>query len=174
CARGGGPCEPRATETLLFSRLKQRIISLAAALWMRRLRYPWSRVRRVFERRHRDVALPVVHSIEDVREALSQITWTRDGLFHLYDSVSRPETTWAKKRDDCDGFAALASELLHRLDPRLSPVMVTVVLRPLRKSHTVCAFRPLDSNELRVFDNSRLVDETFPSLQAVVDYVARR
>jgi hypothetical protein len=158
----------------VLGRLKTRLITGVSVFWLRYARYRWSRLRRRIERHRHDVPLPAVSTIDDVRAALEQVRWVPDAAFHLYDAVSNPATTWAKKQDDCDGFAALAAELLTRIDVRHAPMLVTVVVLPLRRAHTVCAFRSLDSNEVRVFDNARLVEERFDSLDGVVGYVARR
>ena len=78
-----------------------------------------------------------------------------DGPLHLFDSISYPEVTWTKKKDDCDGFAILAAALLNQLNNEHSPALVTVMLRPIRLSHTVCAFKgPLEG--LWFFDNDAL------------------
>ena len=109
--------------------------------WLRGKRYKWSRFRRrFFERKYLDTTLPVVSSLEDIESCLGQVTWTKDGLLHLYDSISYPQVTWAKKKDDCDGFAILAAELLRRLDSKTNPVLITALGRPVKYSHTVCAF----------------------------------
>ncbi len=64
-----------------------------------------------------------------------------DGPLHLFDCINYPQVTWTKKKDDCDGFAILAAELLHRWN--LNPVLVTTMVRPVRASYTVCVFMPL-------------------------------
>ena len=94
------------------------IIDFFLKWWLRTGRYGWSRLRRsLFERRYLDTALPPVNSLKDIEAALRQVTWTMDGPLHLYDCISYPQTTWVNKKDDCDGFASLASELLHHWNP---------------------------------------------------------
>jgi len=77
-----------------------------------------------------------------------------DGPLHLFDCISYPQTVWSTKKDDCDGFAILAAELLRRWAPATNPVLVTAIVRPMQLSHTVCAFR-YDDN-LLFFDNRDL------------------
>ncbi len=123
--------------------------------WLRGTRYKWSRLRRrLFERRYLDVVLPDVNSTEDIEACLKKVTWSKDGVLHLYDCISYPQTVWARKKDDCDGFAVLAAELLHRWDPDTNPVLVTAIVRPIKLSHTICAFRY--GKNLFYFDNDTL------------------
>ena len=97
--------------------------------WLRKGRYKWSRLRRkLCEAKYRDKELPVARSLEDIKACLSHLTWSMDGPLHLYDSISYPQTVWAKKKDDCDGFAILAATLLQRWQPGYRPVLVTAVL----------------------------------------------
>jgi hypothetical protein len=143
-----------------------------AAWWLRDLRYPWSRLRRrIAEGRHLSSELPPANSLDEIQKCLSQITWTADGFFHLYDSISYPQTVSDSKRDDCDGFAVLAAELIRRLDSSLNPVLVTAAVRPLRRSHTVCAFK--DGNKLAYFDNSRLRRGNYRSYGDIVAHFTR-
>lgn len=140
--------------------------------WLRDLRYPWSRQRRrLFEGRYLNTELPKVSSLEDIKACLKQITWTGDGLFHLYDSISYPQTVWAKKQDDCDGFAILAAELLKRWNPATSPVLVTVIVRPAQSSHTVCVFK--EGQRLSFFDNDELRKGDFREYGDVVAWLTR-
>jgi hypothetical protein len=124
--------------------------------WLRSGRYGWSKLRRkIFERNHGKVALPAANSLSEIEACLKQIEWTMDGPLHLYDSISYPQTVWARKKDDCDGFAVLACELLKRLNSSFRPVLVTALVRPVKKSHTVCIFKHPDGT-LGFFDNSTL------------------
>lgn len=151
-----------------------RLFSVAATFWIRRLRYPWSRLRRaMFERGYLDEPLPEVDSVESIGAALRQVTWTADGPLHLYDAISYPQTTWRKKHDDCDGFATLAAALLRELNADTDPVLLTTVVLPLKKAHTVCAFRD-ESGTLRIFDNARLRPQSFDSYVEVARVVAQR
>ena len=152
----------------------KRLLSVAAVFWLRRLRYPWSRLRRrLFERRSLGEALPEPDSLEGIADVLSQVTWTPNGLFHLYDSIGYPQTTWQKKKDDCDGFAILAAALIRKLNPGSDPVLLTALVLPLMKAHTVCVFRE-ESGRLRLFDNARLRPDNFDSYLEVARYVAAR
>jgi hypothetical protein len=136
--------------------------------WLHRFRYHWSRWRRKwFEARYLRHSLPVVHSLEEIVACLEQVTWTRDGPLHLFDAISYPQTVWAKKKDDCDGFAILAAALLRQWDPATRPVLVTAMLRPMRRSHTVCAFSVPDGG-LWFFDNYSLRRGQFPGHAEVV------
>ena len=118
------------------------------------------------------MSLPQAGSRQDVAGLLAQVTWTRDGPLHLYDSISYPGTVWSKKRDDCDGFAVLAAALLASWDQSTDPALLTVMLRPVKQSHTVCAFSTPDG--FRYFDNSRLRDGTYASYGEVADAVSQR
>ncbi len=141
--------------------------------WLRGPRYRWSRLRRrLFEARYLNTELPMVNSLEDIEACLKKITWTREGFLHLYDSISYPQTVWAKKEDDCDGFAILAAELLQRWTPSTAPVLVTAIVRPTKFSHTVCAFRHGDG--LLFFDNAELRRGDFHEYGDVAAQLARR
>ena len=147
-------------------------VSLFLVFWLRYGRYRWSRLRRLFERRHLSTPLPPAASLQEIEALLHQVTWTPDGPLHLYDAISYPQTTWAKKKDDCDGFAVLAAEMLKRWDPSTSPVLLTVMMHPARKSHTVCAFR--DGTAYRFFDNARLNPNAYAGYAEVAQEVGRR
>ena len=93
--------------------------------------------------------------MEEIGACLKQVTWTPDGLLHLFDCISYPQVTWHKKEDDCDGFSVLAAELLNRWNADSKPVLVTALMRPVKKSHTVCAFTSPEG-ALCYFDNRTL------------------
>lgn len=136
--------------------------------WLRSGRYGWSRLhRRIFEGRYLSVNLPTANSLEDIGTCLSQITWTMDGPLHLFDCVSYPQVTWLKKKDDCDGFSSLAAALLSGWDANSRPVLVTALVRPVRQSHTVCAFSSPDG-ALSYFDNSVLHSGDCASVEEIV------
>jgi len=140
--------------------------------WLRGARYQWSRLRRrLFEGRYLNEELPTANSLEDVEACLKQITWSGDGLLHLYDSISYPQTVWAKKKDDWDGFAILAAELLRRWAPDANPVLVTGIVSPVSLSHTVCAFR--HGGSLLFFDNAELRRGDFQQYGDVVAWFTR-
>ena len=129
--------------------------------WLKSIRYRWSRFRRkLCEAKYRNMSLPAVKSLEDIKSYLALVTWTMDGPLHLFDSISYPQTVWFKKKDDCDGFAILAAALLQQWKPSSKPVLITVMLRPMRRSHTVCGFYAFDE-ELRFFDNNALRQGSF-------------
>jgi len=142
--------------------------------WLRTGRYGWSRLRRrLFERRYLSTILPAVNSLTDIEAALRKVEWTMDGPLHLYDCISYPQTTWAKKKDDCDGFASLAAELLHRLNPDYKPVLLTAVLRPVRDSHTVCVFTA-PHGDLCFFDNYSLRRGDYRSYNEVAAKISQQ
>ena len=127
--------------------------------WLRSGRYSWSRLRRrLFEGKYLSTALPQVSSLAEIGANLAKVIWTMDGPLHLFDCISYPQTTWAKKKDDCDGFAILAAALLHQWDPDCKAVLLTVMVHPFQSSHTVCAFNN-PNGTVSFFDNGRLRDE---------------
>ncbi|HET6478257.1 MAG TPA: hypothetical protein VFF92_04175 [Dehalococcoidales bacterium] len=124
--------------------------------WLQKARYRWSRIRRKWcEAKYLPRALPLVASLVDVGTSLEQVTWTMDGPFHLFDAISYPQTVWARKKDDCDGFAILAAALLKQCEPGSHPVLLTAMFRPMRRSHTVCCFS-VPGAGLWFFDNHLL------------------
>ncbi len=144
------------------------MINLFLRWWLFSGRYIWSRMRRwMFERRYLSTNLPIVNSLEEIADCLGQITWAMDSPLHLYDSISYPETVWYKKKDDCDGFAILASKLLPRLQSTTNPVLVTAIVRPVRNSHTVCGFSNADGT-LSFFDNNSLRQGDFKEYADIV------
>ena len=131
--------------------------------WLRSGRYPWSRFRRRYcESGYLDTILPEVHTLAEIQNCLTNITWTMDGLFHLFDAISYPQTVWSKKKDDCDGFSILAATLLRQWNQDTKPVLLTVLMWPMKKSHTVCAF-VMPGQKLWYFDNSSLRQGDFHS-----------
>ena len=148
------------------------IIDSFLVWWLRSGRYRWSWLRRrLFERRYLTTVLPTVNSLEEIEACLRQVTWTMDGPLHLFDCVSYPNVTWAKKKDDCDGFSSLAAELLNRWNPNCNPVLVTAMVRPVRDSHTVCVFISPQGN-LCFFDNSSLRCEDYQTYGEVVTRIS--
>jgi len=151
----------------------QSIIDSFLVWWLRSGRYRWSWLRRrLFERRYLTTVLPTVNSLEEIEACLRQVTWTMDGPLHLFDCVSYPNVTWAKKKDDCDGFSSLAAELLNRWNPNCNPVLVTAMVRPVRDSHTVCVFISPQGN-LCFFDNSSLRCENYQTYGEVVTRISK-
>jgi len=146
----------------------QSIIDFFLVWWLRTGRYGWSKLRRrLFERHYLKTALPTVNSLEDIEASLKQITWTKDGPLHLFDCISYPNVTWEKKKDDCDGFSSLAAELLKSWKPDCRPALVTAMVHPVRKSHTVCAFTG-PQEALWFFDNSLLRSDNYQTYNDVV------
>lgn len=140
--------------------------------WLHTGRYEWSKLRRkIFECNYLSMPLPRVNSLSEIEGCLKEVKWTMDGLLHLYDSISYPETVWARKKDDCDGFAILASALLRKWNPDIKPVLLTAIIQPVQQSHTVCVFS-LPGEKLLVFDNASLRDEGYQSYQAVASMIS--
>lgn len=124
--------------------------------WLRKGRYGWSRLRRrLLEHRYLRTDLPPANSLQEIEECLKQVKWATDGPLHLFDCISYPQVTWAKKKDDCDGFSVLAAELLNRWNTDCKPVLVTALVRPVRMSHTVCVFTSPQGVSC-YFDNHKL------------------
>jgi len=141
--------------------------------WLRGSRYKWSWLRRrLCERKYLTTALPSVSSLEEIEACLRQVKWTMDGPLHLFDCISYPQATWAKKKDDCDGFAILAAELLNQWNPNYRPVLLTAMVRPIRASHTVCAFTT-PQHSLWFFDNYLLRREDCPTYDNVVAKISQ-
>ncbi len=152
----------------------QPIINSFLVWWLRSGRYRWSWLRRrLFERRYLNVALPSASSLEEIEACLKQVTWTLDGPLHLFDCISYPQVTWAKKKDDCDGFSSLAAELLKRWNPDYHPVLLTVMCRPVAKSHTVCVFAGPQGN-LCFFDNHILHREGYQKYEDIAKKISEK
>lgn len=150
------------------------IVDAFLTWWLRTGRPGWSRLRRgLFERRFANAPLPSANSLQEIQALLKQVRWTMDGPLHMFDCISYPQTTWESKKDDCDGFACLAAALLLHLDPRCRPVLVTAMLRPLRSSHTVCAFDAPEGGVL-FFDNDSLRREGCQGYGDVIAKVSER
>ena len=136
--------------------------------WLRRGRYSWSRFRRwLSERKYFNMAIPEANSLEEITGLLRQVTWTMDGPLHLYDCISYPQVTWVKKKDDCDGFSCLAAEIIRRWNPDYNPVLITAVVRPIKYSHTVCAFTPVPG-ALYYFDNASLRNDASQTYDEII------
>ena len=125
------------------------------------------------ERKYLKERLPDVTSPEDIEACLKKVQWKMEGLLHLYDSISYPQTVWATRKDDCDGFAVLAAELLYRLNSNYRPVLITVAMKPLSRSHTVCAFNN-QQGQMWFFDNSRLRREGHSTYENIALTVGQR
>ena len=142
--------------------------------WLRTGRYQWSDLhRRLFERRYKTTTLPLLNSLQEIQACLKQVEWTMDGPLHLFDCISYPESVWRKKKDDCDGFAVFAAELLHRLNSNCHPVLVTALVRPIKYSHTICAFVG-PAGDLCFFDNSFLRSENYQTYDEIVTNISQR
>ena len=149
------------------------VINWFLVWWLRSGRYSWSKLRRrLFERCYLKKELPKANSLGEIEECLKKIKWTCDGLLHLFDCISYPQTTWVKKKDDCDGFSVLAAELLSRWNTGSNPVLVTALLRPVQKSHTVCAFTS-PQGALCYFDNKKLRRGSFEGYEDIIEKICK-
>lgn len=119
------------------------------------------------ERRYLKEPLPTANSLEEIEACLKKVEWTMDGPLHLFDSISYPQTVWSRKKDDCDGFAIMAAALLEQWQPSSSPVLLTAMLRPIRRSHTICAFYA-SGGVLWFFDNNLLRQGDFGTYAEIV------
>ena len=140
--------------------------------WLHGPRYSWSRLRRrLFEGGFLATPLPQVNSLDEIRARLRDVKWKKDWIPQLFDCVSYPQRVWAKRKDDCDGFAILAAELLKRWDPQTDPVMVTAMVTPMKDCHSVCVFK--QGGSLRYFSNERLEPGIFQSYANIVADLTR-
>ncbi len=143
------------------------MVDLLLRWWLRSGRYRWSRIcRKLLERKYLNRPVPAANSLDEIQAALDQIRWVPDSAWRLFDLVSYPEATWARRSDDCDGFSCLAAALLRNLDPGYRPVLLTVIARPVGDSHTVCVFAG-EEGRLRYFDNNTLRAGPFDSYREV-------
>ncbi|MDI6806223.1 MAG: hypothetical protein QMD14_00195 [Candidatus Aenigmarchaeota archaeon] len=141
-------------------------IEPALKLWLKHLRYPVSRLyRKIFEGKYLNTKLPDVHDLNELKRVLGEVTCTLE----LLDRISYPEAVWAKKRDDCDGFAILCADRLYTLDGVEDIKLVTAITKPVKNSHTVCTFFDLHLEKYRYFDNAYLVERGFESREDIVD-----
>jgi hypothetical protein len=137
------------------------------AWWLHGPRYGWSKLRRwLFERGFLQTTLPQVSSLADIQARLKEIHWKQDSWPQLFDCVSYPQRVWARKADDCDGFAILAATLLKNWDPQTKPVVVTAMVTPLANGHSVCVFQM--GGGLRYFSNALLSPRIFQSYGEIV------
>lgn len=139
------------------------LIKIIGGLWLSGPRYYWSRFKRsIFERKYKkNIKLPKVKDLKDIILQLRYITWTQDSIWNLFDCVSYPETTFATKKDDCDGFATLAMHLLKQLD--ITSYYYTYIPTNWKRAHTVCIFRY--NHVIYRFDNDRLVASRFTDFE---------
>jgi len=130
-------------------------IKILGGLWLSGPRYWWSKFKRFFfERKYKSsVTLPKIASLGAIRKELAKITWTQDNVWNLFDCVSYPETTYATKKDDCDGFATLAIHLLKQLGIR--GYYYTYIPLKWQRAHTVCIF--LNKGKIYRFDNAGFI-----------------
>jgi hypothetical protein len=142
--------------------------------WLHGPRYGWSKFRRfLFERGFLKTELPKVETLNDIQQSLQQVTWKQDGFAELFDCVSYPQRVWARKKDDCDGFAILAAALLKQLKTPTNPVIVTAMVNSINNCHSVCAFEW--EGHYRYFSNAELSVKNFSNYEAIVkDYVGTK
>lgn len=130
------------------------LIKIIGGLWLSGPRYWWSKFKRFFfERKYKkSVVLPKVSGLTAIQKELSKIMWTQDNMLNLFDCISYPETTYATKKDDCDGFATLAIHLLAQLG--IVGYYYTYIPLKWQRAHTVCVFR--HKGLICRFDNASL------------------
>lgn len=112
------------------------IIKIGAKCWFR-VRIPWSKFWRFFEWKRSP--LPAIEGFSDLRAILNRIEWTPDPWWKLGDVLQSPEWTWAKRKDDCDGFALVSLAVMQK-SKLGTGFLVTAVTRPIRHSHSVALF----------------------------------
>ncbi len=139
------------------------MVSLAACLWLRFLRRPWSRlINRFYPGKRR--RLPAVATLRDIEAVLAQIRWTPDSLG---DWIRDPELTWGKKQGDCEDMAVLVMELLKQTG--IQGRLLSVVVRPARYSHAVCVFSL--NGKYHYFSNSKLIENEYQTVYNIVKFV---
>jgi hypothetical protein len=149
------------------------IINWFLTWWLRSARYRWSKLRRcLFESKYQKTELPEVNSLDDIEASLKKIDYKIDWILELFDSISYPGRVWEKQEDDCDGFAILAAELLRRWSPETEPVLITAMVRPYSRCHTVCAFT--HGGNLQYFNNSRRQTGNFAGYQDIMKHFTSR
>lgn len=156
--------------------------------WVRKGRLWWSKIyRKLFERKYLRKPLPELTLIDTeplkpeqvmnrLRWVLSKIEWRQDKWYMLSDAISYPQTVWAKKADDCDGFAILSATLLERarqhIDGLGEVVILTVVGSPIRNSHTITCFNL--KGHWYVTDNDRVYMSGLDSIEEIAEFYLRR
>lgn len=149
---------------------KKLLIKIVAGIWLSGPRYWWSNLYRfLFEQKYKLVAMPRVQSIYDIEKVLRTISWSADSAYKLYDSISYPGTVYTTKKDDCDGFAILAVELLKQL--QIYGYVYTYVPMDFASAHTICVFRY--KGFVCAFSNSYLYETHAPNLKAFLDTFLR-
>ena len=107
--------------------------------------------------RGRRAPLPVVASLDNVEQALKQVTYQLDCI----DWTRQPELTWGLKQGDCEDFALLSQALLKQI--KVESQIMKIYTNPLKYSHAVCVCR------LGYFSNANFRPGNF-----TFDEIARR
>jgi hypothetical protein len=139
------------------------VVSLAAWLWLRFGRRPWSRLINQFHRGDRQ-PLPLVQSIHNIESLLNQIKWTSDTFG---DWIQDPELTWGLKKGDCEDMAVLAIALLKQSG--IDGYLLSVILSPSKYSHAVCVFP--QNNSYHYFSNSKLIENEYQTVYNIVKFI---
>lgn len=100
--------------------IKRFFVNLGFYLYVQlRIYKYWSKLYRlIWERKYRNVALPVYHDIQQLVNFISTLTWVADGPKELFDAVSSPQKVeWIgrlgdRKVGDCDEFAIYITNAL--------------------------------------------------------------
>jgi len=138
--------------------------------WYKKIRHRWCHLyQAIFEREYKDMALPVVTSVHEIETRLSGLEYTPD---KLVDRSSRPAATWARNKDDCDGYAGLAGAWLKQLGKE--PVLLTVICKPGRLSHQVCVFEDDGTSWFFDLDHLRHTEGGYERIVGILARHARK
>lgn len=133
----------------------------AVAYWTRVYK-TWSRFYQfLFERKYRNVPLPLLRNWEDVSDRLGQMSYRKDGLFGIGDVMSSAQAVEGrfksgKAAGDCEDFAKWTCEVTkysHWLgiwaERQITPHILMVFFRDTQtgkvQGHAVCAFTYMDN-----------------------------
>jgi len=141
-------------------------MKILANLWVKNLRYRWSRLRHIMSpiktSVRPDLRPQTARSVKRVAEKLiERFIYTPDGVTRLFDSIDTPAGAWERAwsprylRDDCDGFHAALYWAVHF---HLPCYLLTIVTADIRKSHTLLCFEDsglyyIDYTYMTAFEN---------------------
>jgi len=153
--------------------------------WYRR----WSNTYRwLFEKKYKDVKIPIYQYVHEITEFISQRTWKKDGWRTLGDAVSYPgKLQWIanNKMDDkvgdvdCDENALYCVAALNIMKennlikfqqgPHLCSVVWQVEGKVFPKGHNICVWQTIDGTWRWMSNWKRGRVLTGESLQAILD-----
>ena len=132
------------------------ICKQAVDLWLKNLRYRWSRIRHITSPKEVPAHLLPKYSIyipknvSDVgrvtQELWNRFEYTYDSWDRLYDSIDTPASCWMRAfentplRDDCDGFHSAMYWTVSRMGGVRNCLLLTVATREIKQSHSVLIF----------------------------------